>query len=251
MTPGDHVRAATPEFRQLIAQADWLNDEITQDFIRVVPDREKWRWLRDTASENLAIPHPYPYLSWMSRLYGNNVCIAVRRHVDQRGDSRGLRRFLESLRRTGVSRDTYVRYRLWLGEGSVFPEERQIEMAHDSFDKVVGGGVPRMRRRDLADDFNRLDEVAELVVDYTNTWIAHLGNREEDGSIPTFGDLDEVIDTLGEIIVRYHSFLRGTHLRITPVDHTEWTVAFAAPWFDNEGYVRRMHEKYPRIQEAK
>lgn len=236
---------APREYARLIGWADWLQ-EVTNDLIVVYSDREKWRWLRDTALDNVSIPHPHPFLHWVSRLYGNNVAMAVRRHVDRRRDQRGFRRLLGEIARSEIHRDTFLEYRLWLSRDSHFREARVLEMADRAFDSVAGPGAVRLREGCNQVDIDQLDAVSERVGNYATGRLAHLGEGADDLDVPTYGDLDNALEAFELIIQKYHSFLRDIHLRVTPVDNTDWKAAFAVPWFTNDGYVRNIKDRYPR-----
>lgn len=61
--------------------------------------------------------------------------------------------------------------------------------------------------------------------------VAHLNYRKPIDPAPTYADLDEAIDTLGEVFNKYDVLLTGTSfLKIEPTIVVDWTTIFQVPW---------------------
>lgn len=146
-----------------------------------------------------------------------------------------------------LDRDRYVEYRLWLwGEQPPFTRDRVIAFAEQAFDRVAGVQAPRLEKGCNQGDIDQLDAVGKRIADFAAKRLAHLGADTPDAEVPTYGDLDEALETFEGVLLKYHSILRGVHRRVTPVQNTDWEAAFAVPWFRNDGYVEHVHEQYPR-----
>lgn len=156
--------------------------------------------------------------------------MAARRHVDVRADSLGLRRLLEEVGKSEISRDNYRNYHHWLDPAS----ERDLSdmIADASFACVAGSKeLERLPVGCVASDIEKLETVSEVLTSYANGRLAHLGKAAPSGDLPTFGDLDSALDSFAEVISKYQAFLRGVGRTMEIGDNTDWNAVFSVPWF--------------------
>ena len=90
--------------------------------------------------------------------------------------------------------------------------------------------IRRSQRRDLA----ALHGAAEKVRQYVNQHVAHDQAEPTMTDLPTFGDLHDAIDGIGEIFQKYAVMLTGGWNLLEPVIQDDWKAIFREPWIPPE-----------------
>jgi hypothetical protein len=156
--------------------------------------------------------------------YATTQQVAVRRQVDRRRDTVSLRRLLEDIAANpGVA--TRQRHLAAWGGDEDFSRE-----AHRNFDRFAGEGRNTINRAMVREDITALENAAAIVKRYADEAIAHMADDIET-QVPTFGELNDTIDTIGELVKKYVSLLQAVWLvELVPVIQEDWKAPFRRPW---------------------
>ncbi len=178
----------------------WL-ETIEADFTQVLLRRQMWRVMlqvfEEAPEESPLRLYGRPYMDWLAGMYAPIQSIAVRRHADTRKDVVSLKRIL---------RDMQVNH--------------NVLETHSSCPAT---------NEELQSEIDRLDELAETVIHYTNKQVAHLDPKGLE-RIPTFGDLDKSLDQLFEILRQSALMIKGSSLEMEIVEATAWEEILHHPW---------------------
>ena len=167
---------------------------------------------------------------WMFRMWARDIVITIRRELDSRANMVCLGRLLDEMaqRPKVITRARYLR--------DIPEDDFRYRMLWETFD---GFGI--VRQSDTAPltdyldpdgiraDRQRLAEVAESVLDYANQLVAH---RSETERVPvTLGDINQTIDAIEEIFIKYYAIIVGPSLiGLEPSLIGNWMAPFEIPW---------------------
>src|SRR5258706_3782121 len=166
----------------------WL-DGIYDDICRIHTDRFYWREVSNIVRQNPDIPGPRPIMSWMLRLFVNNLAMGIRRQADHGTDVITLGRLLRSVHEnpTCASRKHFVA--LYMSD----PLEQKI--AQRDFDQFAEPGGEHVAVRIVEADIARLESQTAQVIEYANKQVAHLDARYaypeglQPSDFPTLGEM--------------------------------------------------------------
>jgi hypothetical protein len=165
------------------------------------------------------------FFEWMRRLYVGSMTVAVRRLVDTHWKKPlsfvGLMDEIAD-HPEALPRDRFVR---------PYPAEmRRRGMADRDFDRFSGPGARHVSRAIIADHRRRLMRAQRRLRTYVNKHIAH-SDRRPMRRMPTFQELDAVLDLLEELLKEYVLLLEGKGLTdVLPVWQYDWKQPFRVAW---------------------
>lgn len=139
-----------------------------------------------------------------------------------------LIRLLEDIARnpTVMNRDRHVG--LW-GNDRFF-----IAQGNRNFDRFAkASGDDTVDRDAVNADINAVNGIVSKVEKYVDENVAHRSARPT-VAIPTFGELHDAIDVIGEVAQKYGSLLKAEMLaELEPVIQDDWLAPFRVPWLRN------------------
>jgi hypothetical protein len=166
----------------------------------------------------------------LARWYVDSQAAAIRRIYEAK-DKRSLGALLKSLEAhaSELTRADYLK--LWHQLSEPNGDEHGVfrRMANDTFDGFAGPGGAHLDPQVVAADRERLKAAAHKVARWADENVAHIGRK---GSVTvTFGELEEAIDLVGELLQRYYLLLDGGSLMsVKPEIQEPWQTPFTKPW---------------------
>jgi hypothetical protein len=161
----------------------------------------------------------------------------VRRQADRDPRTRSLRVLICEMRDNAelFTRDYFVGL---LGDQT--DNELMVQRAHEGFDRFAGTGDHLDPRIPTA-DIDSLDRDATLVKGFVDQHLAHT-QAEPNVRIPTFAELDEAIDSVGEMFKKYAATLTGAAWLMLdePTFQYDWKAVFRVPWIASDGDESRI-----------
>jgi len=156
------------------------------------------------------------------------MVMGVRRQLDPRSDSISFGRLLEDIEKNPeiLSRQRY----LSLYEGSALP----IEVPEKEFDGSTGSGALYIDLKKVSEDLRNMKDKALKIRKFANKRIAHF-DKSSFQDFPTFGDLDECLDLLEELLKKYMLLLCAQGGDILPSFLYDWKKIFRYPWIESRG----------------
>jgi hypothetical protein len=212
-------------------------DAIRKDLVDLHYYRMIYREVCAMVDANPAIQKPSSFYVFLRSGYVTLAFIIIRRQVT--GD------------KYSVTEDKYsVSLARLLSEISTHPQEISRQRFHGLYaglgrsetriDKLfeaagVGAGRdfidPDMVKSDLA----MLKDVTKALHKYTDKTVAHIDVNGWTSTIPTFGDLDDAIDTLARVCGKYSILLRAEEIpSFEPIISPTWKAVFRVPWIVDE-----------------
>jgi len=204
---------------------EWLTT-IHADVQGLLINRHIFREVQQIIQTNPKIQLASSFYEWMGNVYATAAVIGVRRQMDTDKDSISFARLLGEILGTPqiLSRERYVR----LYKGSHIPEEK----AHRDFDKFSGAGGPYVDRGFISVQLSTLKEKTERIRKFANKRIAHF-DRSEFTKLPTYGELDDSLDYIEDLLKKQLLLLRAeAHRNIVPVWQYDWKEVFRRPWIE-------------------
>jgi hypothetical protein len=206
----------------------WLRwiDRIREDTIFAFTSRSMWRGVNQIIADNPDIPDSHFFFYW-GESYVSRQASAIRREADTRDDVAALGRLLLELVDTPelITRQWFVSGYDWGMQHMGDEHFDRWTTGRGSLEDVLDPAVPA---RDLA----LLRTSAEMIRDDVNARIAHRSKREpppKSGAL-TFKDLDDALDVMGELVVKYLAFLTHGGWSLEAIPQYDWVAPFRIPW---------------------
>jgi hypothetical protein len=116
---------------------------------------------------------------------------------------------------------------LALYEGSALPRN----VPETEFDRLAGDGAANINRNMVSEDLKNLQDKASRIKNYANRRIAHF-NESGYEDFPTFGDLDDCLGFMEELLKKYMLLLHADSSDILPTFLYDWKKIFRYPWIE-------------------
>ncbi len=211
--------------QQLKKWIDWLSvihDEIQQLLIA----RDTFWTVQEIIKLNTAIQKPNVFYGYLGDSYISHMLIGIRRQIktDKDKTSISLAQLLDEIHNspTVLSREYFV----GLYKGSTVEEN-----ANHDFDTIFQANKenyisPRMVKA----DFDKLKSVAKKCEDFADKRVAHRDKRKPIQPL-TFREVDDVVDLLDKLYVKYHLIFHASHMdSLMPIHQDDWESIFDQPW---------------------
>ena len=169
---------------------------------------------------NPQIQRPSSFYEWIATVYSDSGLMAVRRQLDKDPQSISLARLLGEVATYPhiLTRGRFV--------GMYRPEFQNG--AHHMFDKHVASGAnhidPDVVQTELEDLYNKTRDIER----YSTKRVAHFDEKGPK-NIPTFQELDDALDLIHALRVKYLFLLRALTYQF-PVWTYDWKAIFREPW---------------------
>lgn len=185
------MAVSADEHRALLQSLERVNAAIQELWL----DRHIWRGTRDIAALSSSAAKGSFFVAWLGVQYYRRAAIAVRTLVDAdpRTDS-----FMNLLK-------------------SVEPHATKLPGAH----AIEPGQVGK--------DMTTLRQAASRITPYVNKNLAHL-DRVPAPVIPEYVEIDDAVQLLGDLLVRYELLLKNVDLAIGPFFAFNWANVFHEAW---------------------
>ena len=193
-----------------------IHSEVEEAVIRRVIFVE----IRQMIDRNPRIQRHSAFYEWMAGTYGDSMLMAMRRQVDHNKQSISLIGLLTAIERhpQALSRANFL---------AQLPPQMHV-FGNARFDLDIGADSAHIDAKTVADDLAVLRGVTDIVWHYGTKRVAHF-DAVGPTSVPTFKELDEALDLIVGLFVRYLRLLR--QLTYEPPQFTyDWKGIFREPW---------------------
>lgn len=204
--------------------------------------RQLWQEIKDAILKKTGDTSDI-FLTHYTRLYVDGQVMAVRRlvsHSPTDKKSISLGRLIADVQShpTVMSRDRYVSLHKSPSDDAWVRADWE-RMARETYDDEWGDGQGNIDAQKLQADLDRLDELSGKVRAFANRMVAHIDRRGLK-RLPTFKDLNDAIDVIGEMFKRYALLLTASSwASVTPTIQEDWRATFRSPLFEPRTGGRR------------
>lgn len=201
----------------------WLK-VIHSEMITLLMNRYIFNEVQEIVEGNPRIQKPTIYYSFLGQTYSATQLITVRRQVKNDKDSISFAGFLTEL---SVHPEILTTKRFVMHYDDGIPRKQ----AYVTFSKLFDpNNTGHLESKIVVNDLKQLNEYAKRIDDYTDKRIAHYDEREPK-SIPTFVDLDKIIDYLEKITKFYLLLFEAvSFMTLIPTIQYNWKVVFREKW---------------------
>lgn len=203
----------------------WI-DEIRDEVAQVVISRHIYREVVSIVQLNRAIQIHSSFYGWIHRNYVHDSVMTLRRHVDPKAGTRGLRKLLDEIAQSpgDLTIDAFVA--LWPREKNKHQNNEMKEVAKTMFQRELGTGATAIRRDQVKADVKLLEAALDQAKHYNN--VAHLGARTR--KMPSATEVSDAIDTLEKVYQRYKWLLTAQKPSLLPTWQYDWKKIFRVAW---------------------
>jgi hypothetical protein len=199
----------------------WLR-EAEDDLIGVAWNRAIYNGLGEIGDANPDIP-PSPFFEFLGEAYATTQAVAVRRQAEYNRQGSSFGTLLHEIKDDSgrLTRERYI---------ALHDDEDAQAWATENWEKRFGGTVDEhLDRKIVEQDIAELAAAVEPIKTYVDKHVAHRDNQRSDP--PTFGDLNNAVDTFEKLVSKYGNLLRGAGLiQLEPTPQEDWTAVFRVPW---------------------
>lgn len=182
--------------------------------------------VQEIIKTNRAIHTPSVFYSFLGHAYAAYAVAAIRRQIKRDKKSVSLARLLEEL--VAYPQVLSRSYFVSLYKGS--PVEN---LADSDFTRLAETKGTHVSKDMVAADLGNLKLRARKCEEWADRRLAHRDERDVT-SPPTFIDVDESVDILDKLYVKYHLLFRaGSYDTLEPVVQYDWKAVFREPWIGN------------------
>jgi len=164
------------------------------------------------------------FYEWLAAVWADSGLMATRRQVDRDKRSVSLERLLTDIldHPHVLSRQRFV---------SLYAPEMQ-QFAHARFDLLVANGATHIDPGAVQGELKALRDGTGEVTRYGTKRVAHFDETAL-AKVPTFKELDDALDLIMKLFVRYLRLLRGLDYK-EPVWTYDWKAIFREPWIPSD-----------------
>lgn len=182
-------------------------------------------------SENPNIQKPSHFFQYYSNNYSISVLMGIRRILFPNSDGVSFHQLLLDINENYklISRDYY---KSLYGKKLDRLDE---DIANSDFDTFSGNTKELKNYIDknlIESDLRKIDELGSKVKSFIDKRVAHFDDKPPDTiNIPTFADMDNCVEFIGELLKRYMLILKSIGLdNLTPIFQYDWKAIFTEKW---------------------
>ncbi len=204
----------------------WLK-VVYGDITQLLIKRDIFWKVQEIIKNNKSVQKPSPFYRYLGDTYVAYITMGVRRHIEidqKRRQSISFAHLLSEIVETPslLSREYYKSVRKDKG------------LADSEFNHFVGDIRDHISPSMVCNDLNLLKNTAEKVKVYADKIIAHR-DKNKPKIPPTFDEVDECLNVLDRLYVKYHQIFHGEGMETAmPIYTYDWTEIFREPWLSSE-----------------
>ncbi|MHB8679606.1 MAG: hypothetical protein ACYC7G_07720 [Rudaea sp.] len=196
---------------------------IKEELSDLVIARYTFQSVQKIISENPALHIHSSFYDYFAQTYVSHVVIGLRRQIkiDQRSIS--MARLLAEMIDTPevLTRAHFV---------SLYADSAIPGYADTDFNQFAKAGAPNVDPDLIRVDLERLKSTVARCEDFADKRVAHRDTREPK-ALPTFNEVDECIEVLDKLWVRYFLLFHAQGMdSLLPTWQYDWTAIFRVPW---------------------
>lgn len=221
------MSASSFEEKTLAMWLGWL-ERIDLELVVMHMNRKVWKETIEMMRKNEHVRETGGFFAdFLTRVYVDAQAMRVRRQAEINKGVVSLARLIASLQRNPqiLTKERHVAlYREKYPDNPVMAAAAEAE-----FSLLWGEEAIQVEPDALSPDLDRLRSVVEPVKDFADKHVAHLDYTPVE-KMPTFNELDETIDTLGELFSKYYLVLSGSSKGVSASIIDDWLAAFRVAW---------------------
>lgn len=219
---------ASAFFKEVLDRWNGWLERVNDELLVLHMNRDVWRKTIEMMQATDAVRDTGGFFAdWITRLYVDAQVMRIRRQAE---DSKGvvsLGRLMSSIRKQPeiLTRERHVA--LYLDK---YPDDPVMKMvAIEEFNSLWDHDASYADPERVAADIEKLRAMIDPVKEFANKHVAHLDHTPV-GQTPTFDELDQAVNTLGELFERYHLAVTGVAGSTTPTIINDWMAPFQVAW---------------------
>ena len=202
----------------------WM--EIIYDEVQLLVLEAKMFWeVQDIIRNNPSIQKPSSFYHYLGSSYLSHALVGLRRQIKPNKDSISFVGLLEDIAQNPTELSLSY-YRSRRGELVILG----IDVVKEEFSKYADPNRECVCPRKVTADLDELKKAAKACEEFADKRIAHR-DRREPKVIPTYDQLDDCIDLLDRLYVKYHLlFFAEGMITLYPEPQYDWKAIFREPW---------------------
>lgn len=200
----------------------WI-EHIYEETVTLFAYRSFYRGVVEMIGNNDDIPGS-SFFDAFGAWYATTQAVAVRRQTDKDDRAVSLARLLTNMAAhpNVMTRDRFL---------SLWPNDEHYQRrGSEGYDSYASAGIEVIPPAVYETDLKRFETAAAPVRDYVDRLVAHNDQRQLT-RLPTWGELNDVIDLLEEMLNKYMVLLKAQGVpSADPVHQAEWKEAFRVAW---------------------
>ena len=204
----------------------WLewDDRILGELASLYWNRSIYKHVLEIVQANPEIDKRNNFFDWIRGNYAVAAAASIRRVMDSHRRKHPVSLYTLVLEMRAhpevLSREHYVALYTNLPR----------HIAHKDFDWLAGNGAEVVDRHIIQPRLDECVAACRHVQEYVDKVVAHHDPQGLD-KLPTYEDIDEAIDAVGELFKFVHSLLTaGSILELTPIPAESWDWLFSQAW---------------------
>ena len=233
----------TPNDNALFEKWNQWIEIIHNDLRGLLLNRYIYKETQAIVRANPAIHIASIFYEWLAVQYTTTASVGIRRQMDRDNDSISLWRLLNAIKSNPqvLSRERFVRFFAEYNEDLIIEVGGQAvnfgpnNIGSLQYDGLVGEGQPCIPTTQIDSQIAELESKAATIKRYTNKRIAHFDHAEIH-DLPPYGDLDDCLDYMEQLLKRYQVLLTGSHhVSIVPTFLFDWKEVLRHAWIPPMG----------------
>ncbi len=206
----------------------WLK-KIGNDLGDLLTSNEVFKELGRIVEDNKNIQSPALLHDLIFTNFAHSVAIGIRRLNDQDKRSISLYRLIMDIseHRDVITRKYYIStYRKWMRQNGI--ADRDFDLFANKNDEVLSAYKLKRDWRKLKNDSDRIKK-------FVDKWVAHSDLKQRRYKIPTFKDVDNVLNDIDQLFCKYYLLLkRGGLDTCKPILQFDWRKPLRYAWLPTE-----------------
>lgn len=220
----------------------WLKwfETIEREVTLLVRNRHVYREVTGIVRENETARQASSFHDIFSEGYVASAVLRVRRLGSRRKNDVSMSNLLTKIEACNCEISLERHLRMMTENNSCeenWKRELNVKRAINNFEHLCGSGHKILSKATVNKDITKLKQAIEVIENYANERIAHI--KDDDVEVPTYENLDESIDGLEELTIRYGLLLKGSMPQPTllPTWQYNWKQIFSQAWLPNNENV--------------
>lgn len=212
---------------------EWI-EVIYKEVENLLVDRQVYGEVQEIIQKNARlVATPSTFYGLIATGHVASMVMGVRRQVKADSDSISMMRLLKEIVQTPAVL-TRARYVALFDDPSPALSKEMHAMAERQFDGLVGQGAAHIDRIKVQEEIDVLKSKSGALEELADRRFAHR-DRRPPSRMPTFDELNECLDFLEKLVIRYQVLLRamGT-TTLVPTWQYDWKEIFRFPWIPPE-----------------
>ena len=203
---------------------EWL-DVIKAEVRELLIAKHTFHEVQKMIEANPKIQTSNSFYRYFANSYVSHVVVGLRRQIKIDSQSISLARLLKEISETPevLSRKYYV---------SLYKNSVVENLANGDFDRIAMPGAAHIDASKVTADLQNLGDVTATCEEFADKRLAHRDKREPK-SPPTYNEVDECLDLLDRLVVKYQlAFRAQAGETLLPTWQYDWKEIFRTPWIE-------------------